>query len=84
MAEREVDGFLLWAEANQLGEEAAVAYVVSQAKNGRSPAKRHHVVTTKVFRSLEDAQGAANHAVKQISSVSEKGVPSPLVYQASE
>ncbi len=84
MAEREIDGFLLWSEANQLDEEPAVAFVVSKAKDGKTPAKRHHVVTTKVFHSLEDAQGAANHVVRNISSVSESGVPSPLLYQASE
>lgn len=80
MADREVDGFLIWAEANQKGDEAAVAYVLTKDTNGKVSTKRFNVITTETFNSMEAAHAAAYKVVHGISSVSATGVPTPLFY----
>lgn len=80
MVIREVDGFQIWTEASQQGEEPAGAFVLTKAINGKVGTKRFRVITVHTFTSLETAQAAAVQVAQAITSVSDAGVPGPLVY----
>lgn len=80
MADREVDGFQIWAEANKVGDEPAFAYVMTKSLTNQTQTKRFHVITTQTFTSLDAAQAAARDVVQRITSVADNGVPIPLDY----
>ncbi|KGG86707.1 hypothetical protein [Comamonas thiooxydans] len=80
MGNREVDGFQVWAEVSQQGAELAGTFVLMKAIDCKVGTKRFRVITVHTFTSLEAAQAAPIQVVQAITSVSETGVPSPLVY----
>ena len=80
MGNREVDGFQVWTEVRQQGAELAGTFVLTKAIDCKVGTKRFRVITVHTHTSLETAQAAAFQVAQAITSVSDTGVPSPLVY----
>lgn len=81
MADREIDGFIVWAGAHQNGDDQPRAQVETKPLDGSGKTRTFTVITTKRFASLDAAMAAAHEAVQAVESVNDKGVPHPLTYE---
>jgi len=80
MADRVVDGFVVWAGASQSGDAAAVPMVETKSVDGKVGTQFFRVITTEPSRTAERAMEIARDVVARVQSVNEKGVPHPLTY----
>lgn len=80
MDNREVDGFQVWAEVRQQGDELAGTFVLTKAIDCKVGTKRFRVITVHTFTSLEATQAAPIQVVQSDHINFRHCLPSPLVY----